>query len=243
MTEQRNAWRVRLGAEYRKLAVRAARPVTQAIDALMWNHYRQVEALTSLYGTLDIRIPLPSMRGWAVSPDFAREVARLVVEVKPRTIAELGSGVSTVIAAYALRSNGGGRIVSLEHDQEWFAKTARLIDEHGLTDIAEVVHAPLTRHTIAGADWRWYETRGVDGMGPVDLLVVDGPPCSLQPLARYPALPLLVGLLSDTAVIVLDDTNRPDERETVVRWEREYGPFTVEAPLTEKGCAILRRRS
>ena len=59
----------------------------------------------------------------------------------------------------------------------------------------------------------------------VDLLVVDGPPAFEDGfgLARHPALPVLRGRLAPGATVVLDDIERPGEREVVRRWEREFG--------------------
>jgi len=234
--------RAHLAQLYGNLALRLARPLTRAIDDTMFGHYRQVESLIGLYETLDIEFPLPAMRNWTVSPDFAREVACVIAETRPETIVEIGSGVSTLIAGYALRKNGTGSVVSLEHDAAWLARCARLIEEHGLSEEASVVHAPLRTTTIDGAQWQWYETDGLGRVASIDLLVVDGPLGSLQALARYPALPVLIHLLSPEAVVMLDDADRPDERQIVARWDREFGPFVIERPPTEKGCAILRRR-
>jgi predicted O-methyltransferase YrrM len=234
-------WRSRLARHYENLALRLARPLTRAIDGSLMKHYRQVEALIGLYATLDIELPLPPMRGSPVSPDFARELACVIAETRPETVVEIGSGVSTLVAGYAVKRNGTGRVVSLEHSAEWFAKCARLIDEHDLSKQAMVVHAPLRAVMIDGAQWQWYDTDALGTVASIDLLLVDGPLFDLQAMARYPALPVLGHLLSPEAVIILDDADRPDERAVVARWEREFGPFAIERPLAEKGCVILRK--
>jgi len=52
----------------------------------------------------------------------------------------------------------------------------------------------------------------------IDILVIDGPPAETQPQSRYPAYPVLRPQMSGTAVILLDDSGREDEREAVRRW-------------------------
>jgi len=234
--------RAGLVQSYKAMVLLMARPLIRAIDDSTFEHFQQLEALIGLYDTLDIELPLPPMRRWRLSPDFARELACVIAETRPETVVDIGSGVSTLVAGYALKKNGAGSIVALEHAAEWHAKCARLINEHHLSKEATVVHAPLRTTTIAGEQWQWYETDGLAAVTPIDLLIVDGPPIHVQGLARYPALPVLRDLLSPEAVIMLDDADRPDEREIVARWDREFGPFSIERPATEKGCAILRRK-
>jgi hypothetical protein len=112
---------------------------------------------------------------------------------------------------------------------------------HRLQQVAQVLHAPLVEVAIGEEVFPWYDL-SVLPPGPLfDLLVVDGPPGFLHPLARYPALPLLKDRLSPSPVIILDDAARQAEQTVLERWVREQGPFTVEHPPTEKGMAVLRR--
>ena len=57
-------------------------------------------------------------------------------------------------------------------------------------------------------------------------------------MARYPAVPILGPRLSPGAVIVMDDTTRPDEAE-VSRWHADLPGSTLELVLPESGAAIL----
>jgi len=90
--------------------------------------------------------------------------------------------------------------------------------------------------------WLWYENRLPQKMPSIDLLIVDGPPQDIQEMARYPALPMLYNLLSSSATIIVDDTMRKDERETVRGWIAEYEDLECEWLDTEKGTAVLRRK-
>ena len=206
----------------------------------VWN-YRQLESLFSIYNTLKITQPLPAMRGWAVSPDFASIVVGLIHDTKPRTIVEAGSGVSTLIVGYTLKQEGGGTIVSLEQDKLFADITCADVMRHGLGDLVSVRYAPLKRVTIGGRPWLWYDMEALEDVKSIDLVIVDGPPGNIQRFARYPALPLLIDRLSDGAVIVLDDFFRHSEREILARWLRRFPGFTHQIISTEKGTLILRK--
>jgi O-antigen/teichoic acid export membrane protein/predicted O-methyltransferase YrrM len=206
----------------------------------VWN-YRQIESLFSLYATLNIAQPLPPMRGWAVSPDFASVVVSLIHDMKPATILEAGSGVSTLIAGYMLKQEGGGLIVSLEQEKQYADLTRADVNRHGLGDFVSVRHAPLKKVTIGQKSWLWYDLDQIEDLTSIDMVIVDGPPGNIQRLARYPALPVLADRLSDKAVIVLDDYFRHSEKEILARWLRDFPAFTHQAIGTEKGTVILRK--
>jgi len=204
-------------------------------------HYRQLEALMSVIAAIGPRAPLPRSRGFAASPDFLRLIVETIMDLRPKVIVEASSGLSTVIAAYCLKQLGSGVVVSLENDGEYAERTRRQLIRHGLADIAHVIHAPLVATPIRGQDWMWYDTRDLELDGPIDLLIVDGPPATVQALARYPALPVLSGRLSESAVIIMDDAVRDDERKIARRWREEFAPLTQEYLDLEKGAIVLRR--
>ncbi len=206
------------------------------------NNYRQTESLFYLFSTMRFQHPLPAMRGWwAISPDFANIIIALIREYKPRLVLEAGSGVSTLITAYSLREIGKGSVVSFDHDERFAAISAANVKKHGLQDIATVIYAPLKEVVIRDKTWLWYDTEQLCNLGPIDMLIIDGPPGIIQRLARYPALPILFPLLSENAVVLLDDAFRADEREIVRRWLKEFDGFSLEEIDVEKGAAILWR--
>ena len=237
---RRRRLRFGLGLVLTGLVIRTAVQVERQRRAQA-RDYRQIESLFSLFGVLPIRHPLPPLRGWAVSPDFGVLMVSLILERKPGCIVELGSGASTLLAAYALQRVGSGRVISLEHDQAYAAASAEEVRRHGLEAFAVVRHAPLRRLELEGQSWLWYDRTLLDDVAEVDLVVVDGPPGNLQRLSRYPALPILLPRLSPGAVIVMDDYRRRDEREIVSRWLREFEDFSAREVSTEKGATVLRR--
>ena len=203
--------------------------------------YDQVEALFALYGELDPQTPLPPFRGWAVSPDLAAHLMRLVRVARPDFAVDVGSGLSTVVTGLVMRKIGHGHVVAIEHDLIYAEATAELLQRFGAEDHASVIHAPLVNIELAGEQWRWYDMTAVELKSPIDLLVIDGPPQATGPLARYPALPLLAQYFSPDAIVILDDAARHDEAEIVDRWLSEFPDFRVEMLKHEKGTAQLRR--
>lgn len=206
--------------------------------------YYQIESLFSIFSLVQLRHPLPPMREWAISPDFAKQLIALIDQHQPQFIVEISSGISTVIMGYCLEKLGRGQILSLEHDER-FAKISQAnLHNHQLQDIATVVYSPLMPIEINGQTWRWYDldTLSLTHKLPdrIDLLVIDGPPGDLQPLSRYPALPLLFQALSDNGIVILDDGDRADEQAIVQRWQQEFG-LESERILNEKGAFVLRR--
>ncbi|NJK89602.1 MAG: class I SAM-dependent methyltransferase [Myxococcales bacterium] len=205
--------------------------------------YRLLEGLTAIYSTLAPRIPLPPMRGWPVSPDFGALLVTEVLEHGPKVIVEAGSGVSSLLMGYALQKTGEGSLYSLEHDPSHADRSRALVRAHHLESYVQVIHAPLVQHGLDGSHaCIWYDLTRIRDVRDIELLVIDGPPGALGPLARYPAVPLLVDRLVPHCRVVIDDAAREDELEAVRRWLREgYGFKDGRIVDCEKGAIVLER--
>ena len=203
---------------------------------------REIESLHQLYGGFAPRAPMPSSGHWALNPTDLLALLHLVERRRPALVVELGSGTSTLWLAYALERIGG-RIVSLDHDPRYAAKTREMLRAHGLDAVAEVRDAPLRQITVRDAEFDWYDVSAVTDLKDIDLLLVDGPPGSIGPLSRYPALTVLRPRLAPGATVVLDDFGREDERETLRRWVSEDGTLTVEATLIGQHAVLSCARA
>lgn len=203
--------------------------------------FRQTEALADLHRLIEVRGAVAPSRGWALSPDVLLTYVEAILTAEPDTIVECGSGLSTIWAAYALEKLGGtGRVVALEHEEQFAGITRANLQRHGLTKHAEVRTAPLTDVEIDGKTWRWYAPSALDGLAGVGVVLVDGPPKPTGEYARYPALPMLRETLAPGAVVLLDDADRPDEKAIAQRWADEWPGATLEHLNHEKGTAVLR---
>lgn len=225
------------------VAFRKTKDALAALDTRRAADYRQIEAIFSLFATIQPRLALPKMRGWSISPDAANTIIGLIKENRPTFILEAGSGVSTLIAAYCCEKHGRGKIVSLDHEEEYAENTRKLIRQHGLESYASVIYAPLIQYDNEVVNQPWYDTSELSlTKRQIDLLIVDGPPQHTHSLARYPAVPLLYKHLSDEAVIVLDDYNRDDEKGIAKLWVEEFNDLEAEEMDTEHGTLVLRRK-
>lgn len=227
-----------LGVTVAAAAVGVYRQLRRHTDA----DYAQLEALASLVGALGPSLPLPPLRGWAVSPDFGALLVETVLARRPRRLLELGSGVSTLLMAYAVRKAGRGDVIAIEHDAAHRRRVLELLERHGLRDRVRIVEAALAPLSLHGERHVWYDEATVRDAAragdPFDLLVVDGPP--VPPASRYPAIPVLRGSLSPGAVALLDDADRREARSNLTRWSEEDRGLRIERRPTEKGAAILR---
>lgn len=216
-------------------------PLLAAMDATRRESHSifpQIQALLSLERRLALPDALPAMRGWAGSPDFLLFVADTARERKPRTVLECSSGVSTVVLARCMQKNDSGHVFSLEHSPEYAERTRQMLEFHGLAAWATVIDAPLT-----GAQ-PWYSLENLPtDIGPIELLVVDGPPAASAPLARQSALPRLLDRLADHAAIILDDAARPDEQQIIRQWLESYPSLTASTIPAEKGCVLIEHRA
>jgi len=206
--------------------------------------YSQIEALTWLSQALTLSGSLPPLRGWAASPDVLLRLHEYVRFEKPKVVVECGSGSSTLVIADALRQNGEGVLISLEHSAEFGGKTQALLEREALTQWVNLRIADLEPwsgpHLNTGQDEtvKWYASACLTGIQSVDLLFVDGPPGATCKYARYPALPALLERLAPGAQVWMDDTIRQEETDMAKDWAEKYG-YSVEFFALEKGLGVL----
>lgn len=191
--------------------------------------------------------PLPALGGWAAT---ARSVLAILDEIQrapgPVTVLDCGSGSSTVLDALVLRARGkGGHVYALDADADFAEETRGYLRAHGVEEYGTVVDAPIVDVTLPdGRTVPWYDLSGLPDIGPVDVLFVDGPIGTLAPEARFPAFPLLAARLAPGSLVVLDDTNRPDEKAIVERWLTQgYAGRELELVRVHGRATLMRVRA
>jgi len=204
------------------------------------NSYRQIQALLALNQLLQLNWALPPLRGWAASPDFLLLIVEHTRQHQPKVILECSSGASTIALAQSVKLNGKGRVLSLEHDPEYAEKTREELKKQGLQDYATVLDAPLKKYIFNENQYLWYNFGAQIGDLPIDMLVIDGPPGSLNRLARYPAGPLLLPMLTKNGSVFLDDSDRIDEQEIINLWVTQFSHLCIHQKDCEKGAVILQ---
>lgn len=171
--------------------------------------------------------------GFAADLDYLEEVARRAATVEGPVL-ECGSGLTTLLAGM-LAGRRGFETWALEHHPEWHARVAAALEEHSVPR-ARVALAPLRSY----GGFSWYDPPLAEMPEAFRLVVCDGPPWT-TPGGRYGLLPVMHGRLPAGSLILLDDANRPEEREALRRWSGEYG-VTFEMRETGEGAYAVAAR-
>lgn len=196
--------------------------------------YRQTQALIQLTQLLDFKSPIPPTRSWAASPDLLLTITEIVRKYRPGLVVELGSGVSTLVAAKA----GARKVVSIDNSGEFGGKTISLLKDHKVRGV-DVRIAPLQPYANG---FTWYDTSMIKDLKKIDLLIIDGPPGSKNPEARYPALAEFKDKLSSKAVIIIDDVHREGERKLAEDFAKAMPNHQLVILDHEKGTAVISPR-
>lgn len=198
-------------------------------------HFQDLQFLQS---QINLRKPLPYLTRWSASPALASRLYSLIEESKPATILELGSGASTVVMAYALQKVGAGKLVSIDHDEEYAEKTRAELKRHRLDHLVDVVHAPLIMTTTKSGPKQWYDISVLNAMTDINVLIIDGPPRHSCQDARLPACEQLSNRLAPGCIVVIDDSLRLDEKRSLDAWTINCDHCRSEDIPSEKGVSV-----
>ena len=151
---------------------------------------------------------------WAVGYQFLYVLYRVLNEVRPRKILELGLGQTTrMISQYAEADSQVSHKV-VEHDIKWEAFFKR---DFVLSSQTEIIQLPLIEKCYQ--DDKLYAYQGFKEMfsdNKFDFISIDGPFGFLsKDYARMDILELLPNCLEKSFVIMIDDYNRDGEQNTI----------------------------
>ena len=218
----------------KKLLVNGQKRAVTELTAVARDETRQVEALLQIVpGIESRRALLPPSGRWAMDARSIGHLLDLVRAYRPARVVELGSGTSSVWLGYTLRELQG-TLVSVDHDEYFAGLTREALVRHGLQDVAQVRVAPLTETD----DETWYDRAVLSDLSRIDLLIVDGPPGSSGPRVRSAALPYFADRLTPGALVVLDDSDRPDEAAIAQGWAAQFGLERIDLGVSR--LAVLR---
>ena len=151
--------------------------------------------------------------GFAARMDFLTEVARQAATTS-EPILECGSGMTTLLMGL-LAGRRGVKTYSLEHIEEWRARVLDSIEHFEIPNV-EILLTPL--RDFEG--FAWYDAPLARLPHRFGLAICDGPPGETLG-GRYGLLPVMGDRLPQSAVILLDDTERSGEAEVLHRWQAE----------------------
>lgn len=209
--------RLRAGDRHREVKEISASTL-ESVKSATSEQTANVESLLQVLPRIPLRAILPTTGGWAMDARSLALLVDLIDKERPSLVVELGGGTSTIWLGYVLQ-RAGARLVSFEHDSGYGSRTQAAVTRHGLDDTVDLRIAPLVP---VDESHQWYDPAAFGDLSSIDLLVVDGPPKKTGAMARWPAVPQLLDRLSPGALVVLDDANRRDERESVSRWLADH---------------------
>lgn len=204
--------------------------------------YRQIESLIWLTKVLTIPGRLPHLRGWAASPDLLLDIHESIRITKPEIVLEFGSGASTVVIADAIKTNGHGRLYSIDHSAEFANETSRSLKANKLSEYVDLRVGKLESwnrtHLNGRPESLWYPVSLLQDIQRVDMVIIDGPPGPTGKHARYPAIPSVIEKSTRETTFWLDDADRAEETQIYKAWCEQY---QLNARLIdhEKGLALL----
>ena len=140
-----------------------------------------------------------------------------IIKKRPRVIVECGSGLSTIVIAYALslyEEEMSSNFYSLENDERWLKLTESNAAMLGLTDYIELIHSQMSEYIFEEKTYYSYKLSALVGLS-IDLLLIDGPS---PKYGRYAVLPSFLDALSENAQIILDDVYRQSEKKCLDSW-------------------------
>jgi predicted O-methyltransferase YrrM len=223
------------------------RPFSEKLFTIAWGAIQWPWLARSLWGgkladkhaLLDrLGLPhdaLPHLGSWKADTFFLWRMVRAIERLRPREVVELGCGASTLVLAKALQLNGGGRLTSLDQHAEFVAATARWLGEYELQPTLR--HAPLVEDPSTWSH-NWYELPSLPQE--IDLLVIDGPPWTVNPFVRGRA-EVLFDRIVPGGMVLLDDAARPGERVVAQRWKRDWPDFRFGLLPGAKGTLVGER--
>lgn len=152
---------------------------------------------------------------WAIGYQALYVLYRVLNEVRPKAILELGLGQSTKLITQYAAANSEVYHVVVEHDESWidlFKTTTQIAIN------TRILRKNLTIEKWNGVDGiRVYEEFSKDIIpGKYNLIVIDAPwGGDMKEYARVDVARVLDQCLDDSFVILMDDYNRSGEQATV----------------------------
>jgi len=221
--------------------VRAAKELNVSLGTAISNMTAE-SVNAACINSIGFRFPV-FLGGWSIDTFLGRYLIQYILEHRPKCIVELGSGSSTILIARTLQllEEKETTHIAIDHEAKYLGLTRNAAQLNAVADGIEFHHCPLARYE--SLDKLWYSglTEKLSGHK-IDLLIIDGPPGALQPMSRYPALPLLLPYMSEQCTVVLDDAIRDEEQEIARRWIHENPEFNLTLSLEGHGLATLTRQ-
>lgn len=163
----------------------------------------------------DKKISPAGPRSWAVGYNFLYALYRVLDEMKPTCILELGLGQSSKLTAQFADYYGASHYI-IEHDKDWVEFFL-----HGWNKFSErtkIMITPLVQDNLNGAKYLAYDgfDKIIHGIGHTfDLVLIDGPFGGDEGASRRDMIPYIPKCLADDFIIIIDDCGRDGEKNLI----------------------------
>ena len=226
--------------------------LTKSIKTEVTNATKQLEAFFGIKSYFETGEVMGELHGWPISPDLGLYLIHQLEATPYDLVIEFGSGTSTQLIAKTLAviaqrypTRGMPTQVAFEHLAQYHQKTLSVLQQSGHADALSLYLTPLAPYYAPdGAAYDYYDCEAHLQMlalkteNKPDLRIfalVDGPPESTGTHARYPALPVLLKHFKHAHIdLVLDDYNRPGEKEVAQKWVADLQAKQIGHELTEE---------
>lgn len=152
---------------------------------------------------------------WAVGYNYVYVMTRILDEIQPHFILDMGLGISsTLISKYlTYKKFDDGKHIIAEHDKEWITFYC---NQHKLSPYSSVQTQNLVTKSINGTSYYAYENlvKTIGEKIKFQVISIDGPFGSPQ-YSRRDILDLIPQYLDERFVIIMDDVNREGEKNTI----------------------------
>lgn len=159
-------------------------------------------------------MPSLSPGRWAVGYNYLYVMTRILDEIRPEHILDVGLGVSTkLISVYFdfFKFNEGEHII-LEHNQQWIKFFENRFD---LSKCSEIRHAELETKKYKGKEYPAYHDISKDVQGrKFEVISIDAP-YGGEEFSRRDIIEYIPLICSKSFAIVVDDAERKGEQRTI----------------------------
>jgi hypothetical protein len=190
-------------------------------------HRETTSVIGYLNSVLEPSVPIwysRAYQGYTISPEMLAEVFNRIVKEKPRAILEIGSGLSTLVASYAVQKNGFGQVVSWDVVEPRASRVRELLDSHDQKSHVKVVSLSPFDKQDASDEILWD-----DGHAPekIDFLIVDATSDSSKNPEHMKAVETVKPMLAIGCTIFIHDSFEARDREAVAEWMSEIRELSL----------------
>jgi hypothetical protein len=153
-----------------------------------------------------------NINSWTAGEGDFKFIQNCLNKWNPKTIVEIGCGLSTVFFAY-YAAREMATLESIENHPESIANTLKTISELWLNERVNINKRELKTMKYHDREFHSYDLPVI--MSPIDFLFIDGP---LGCHGREASLYLFENQITDTTKIFIHDFGRPGEQEAIKNW-------------------------